>query len=130
MTNWKQRAAEAVQQNYQPGNAWEAMLSRHLTRCFPELVKDLEKTNDLQAYLRTMTFDAMLLAEKLEDEGAPISSAEEIALAQLLQKPPEEQDLPSQAALEDSAQEMEQAAMRVLLSNPSTNPPPRKIPLT
>lgn len=127
-TNWQEKAKEAVEQGYQPGNNWEAMLGRHLNRCFPDLVKELGK--DLQAYLRAATFEAMLFCEKLEDQGTPNQTAEELALQQLLQTPPDELDKPTATEIEDSLSGQEQAALQALLSAPSTKKPPRTIPLT
>jgi hypothetical protein len=51
-TSWKTRAKAAVKAGYIPGNAWERMLARHLNRLFPEKVAELQKTGDLEAYLR------------------------------------------------------------------------------
>jgi hypothetical protein len=125
-TNWQTRAAEALEQGYQPGNNWEAMLGRHLARCFPALVTELGP--DLTAYLRATTFDAMLLAEKMEEQGMATELAEELAREQLLQTPPDETEKPTRTELEESQDNQEQAAMRHLLNDPSAKPPPRKTP--
>lgn len=127
-TNWQEKAKEAVDQSYQPGNNWESMLRRHLNRCFPDLVKELG--DDLEAYLRATTFEAMLMCERLEDQGTPTDVAEELARDQLLQRPPDEQERTTQAEMEDSVADQEAAALQALLRSPSTSPLPRQIPLT
>ena|ERR1019366_3364908 len=127
-TNWQQKALEATEQGYIPGNNWQAMLKRHLMRCFPDLVQELG--DDLEAYLQATTFEAMLFCEKLEDQGTPNSMAEELTLERLLVKPPDEQEHPTQTEMEEGASNQEQAAMQVLMNSPSGQKLPRKIPLT
>lgn len=127
-TNWKALADKAVEEGYQPGNEWEAMLRRHLNRCFPERVKELGP--NLESYLRAATFEAMLFAERLEEQGTPNQDAEELALRQLLPTAPDEIDRPSRSEMEHAAEDLEAATLRGLLSTPTTNRLPRKTPLT
>lgn len=127
-TNWQQKAQEAIEQGYIPGNNWQAMLKKHLARCFPDLVKELGE--NLEAYLQATTFEAMVFCEKLEDQGTPSQTAEELALEQLLVKPPAEQNRPTRTEMEDAQESQERATMQALLNSPSTQKLPRKIPLT
>jgi hypothetical protein len=127
MTNWQQRAKQAMEQGYQPGN-WQAMLHEHLTRYFPELVQELGK--DLEAYLKATTFEAVRMCERLEEQGTPNQTAEELALSQLFQTPPDELERTQPYDLEEGASDQEAATLRALLKSPSTSPLPRKLPLT
>jgi hypothetical protein len=112
MRTWKEQAAEAVKAGYMPKNHWERMLERHLRRLFPQLVQELG--DDLEAYLVVMTYDAMNLANRLEDEGTDPHTARELALEQLLPKAPDEEDRPEPWEVEGGIASMEAAAERAL----------------
>src|SRR5262245_8803445 len=87
MPTWKERAERARQEGYLPGNGWERMLERSLRRTRPNLVAELEQSQSLPEYLQVMTHNAMNLAERLEDQGAPPEVAREMAMQQLLNLP-------------------------------------------
>lgn len=128
MKNWKQMAAEVIEKGYMPNNHWEAMLKRHLTRCFPDLVKDLG--NDLEPYCQVMTWNAEEFEEMLLDSGTDPHLAREQTMEHLLPMAPEDQDRPARWQSESSEASLEAAALQTLLATPSKNPPPRTIPLT
>lgn len=116
MSYWKQRAEEAKQAGYQPGNAWEKQLAKHLQDLFPEKFKELK--GDLEAYLQVMTASAMQRAADLEDQGTSPEVARELAMQELLQPPPEEEDQPEPWELEGAEAALEDAAQRHLSQNP------------
>jgi hypothetical protein len=87
MRTWAERAAEAKEEGYDSGGRLEFVLERHLKANFPEKVVELG--GDLKSYLETMVWDAMMLWERLEDEGTPLQMAKELAMEHLLPKPTE-----------------------------------------
>jgi hypothetical protein len=112
MSTWEAKANEAIKEGYVVRNQWERMLEKHLKKFFPDLVREL--ANDLPAYLIVQTYDAMSMANRLEDEGTDPHTARELALADLLPTPPEDQDRPEPWELEGAIATMEAAAERVL----------------
>ena len=83
MADWKRWAGEAQDEGYLPGNKWEADLVKHLRTNSPELVKELEADGDFEAMTQVQTWRAMMLQEKLEDQGVPLETAHELALQDL-----------------------------------------------
>ena len=83
MTYWQDQAAKAVAAGYQPGNRWEAMRLTYLRQHQPKRVAKLEADGDLVAHVQGETWHAMRLVERLEAEGTPTQTAEELGLAQL-----------------------------------------------
>jgi hypothetical protein len=120
-TTWKQKAAEAIKAGYMAGNGWEEMLRRHLTRCRPDLVKELQASKDLEAYLQVKTWDAMEFEENLLDSGTDPHLARQLTMEELLSaRAPEEEDRPERFEVEDSLENQEAAAMRALAKAPTT----------
>ena len=112
MKTWRQKADEAVNQGYMPGNAWERELGRHLESLFPQLVKELGK--DLEAYCQVQTWEAMELADRLENQGTPPDVARDLAREQLLPRPPVEQGQTTEWEQEGGQASMEEAAEQFL----------------
>lgn len=115
-TTWRERAEQAIEAGYVPGNNWQRMLERHLRRCFPALVGELG--SDLESYLIVQTFNAIEMACDLEDAGMDTATAEELVMAELLKRPPDEVDLPEAWEVEDGVASATSAAER-RLSGPS-----------
>src|ERR1700731_3677544 len=107
MRTWKERANEAIKEGYVVRNQWERMLEKHLKKFFPDLVREL--ANDLPAYLIVQTYNAMSMANRLEDEGTDPHTARELAMADLLPRAPDEEDRPEPWELESGIASMEAA---------------------
>jgi|GEM_PF-2896798 len=112
MKTWQEQASDAIKEGYVVRNQWERMLEKHLKKFFPDLVREL--ANDLPAYLIVQTYDAMSMANRLEDEGTDPHTSRELALADLLPKAPDEEDRPELWEVESCAVSMAAAAERVL----------------
>jgi hypothetical protein len=56
----------------------------------------------------------MELAGNLEDQGTPPDVSRELAMAQLLPKPPDEEDVPEEWERDGAAQDLTDAAERFL----------------
>ena len=121
LKTWGQRARQAVQEGYRPGNPWEKSLQRHLEQNFLDQVRELRRSGELKAYLQVMTWAAMQLAESLEERGTPPDVARELALDQLLPTPPEQQDQTQPWETEANTSALEEAVERFLL--PPTSAP-------
>lgn len=88
--NWKAQAKAILESGeYVPG-AWESMLRRHLSRCFPELCQELRRSGDMESYVVVMTEGAAEMYSDLVQRGTPPEIAREAALALLLQVPEDE----------------------------------------
>ena len=83
MATWKEWAEEAIEAGYPRGNRWEANRLEYLRENQPELVAELEAKGELLAHVQTAVWGAMQLQLRLEKEGTPMRTAEELALAHL-----------------------------------------------
>ena len=78
---WRRKADEAeADGSYLPGNNWERMLEQNLRANQPEVVAQLEAKDELEAFLTAHVWEAMLFQERLEAQGTPPRTAEELAL--------------------------------------------------
>lgn len=82
--SWKSLAAEAEAAGYAPGNPWEALLLRHLTRTDPAKVAELTAAGDLTPYLRAAAAAAVKAEDLMLAQGTPPDVARELTMAQLL----------------------------------------------
>jgi hypothetical protein len=88
-------AETAVSSGYQPGNAWEAMLDRHMREHLPNTVQQLGK--DYPAYLTVQTKSAQDMLVSLVSSGTDPRQAKSLAIQELL--PLAESDLADQQAM-------------------------------
>ena len=87
--DWKSRAEAALAAGY-VRRTHGAMFHVHLLRNYPDLVREFQvKRRCLAHYIIVRTNNAMNRADQLEREGTPPETAKELALAELLQAPPE-----------------------------------------
>jgi hypothetical protein len=115
VSNWKALAEQAKANGYLPGNQLEHSLKRHLTNVLPQLVAELEKTNDLQAYLEVKVSEAFDRMEKMEDQGTDPQTARELALADLYPTAPEDQRQPEDWEKEGAQEAVSDAVQQALL---------------
>jgi hypothetical protein len=80
---WTEQAEKARAAGYTPGNRWEKMRERYLRGNQPKLVAQLEAKGEFQDFLTFHVWEAQQYGERLESEGTPSSTAEELALALL-----------------------------------------------
>jgi hypothetical protein len=118
MSNWQERAAQALQEGYQPGGTWERQLRRHLERFFPALVQELQAQGDWEAYLQAQTWEAKNFYADLCEQGLPPESARELAMERLFPKAPEDEDRPEPWELEGAQESALEAARKVLQGRP------------
>lgn len=113
---WKRKAQEAVKAGYLPKNPWERELLRHLKRCFPAMLAQLQRTRQVNAYLICQTASAMNLLETLLEQGASPQDARHQARERLLPVPPEEQDRTALWELQSGQGSLEGVARQALLA--------------
>lgn len=85
-TNWKEEAAKIGSL----GMPFARLLKSHLLRWFPALVKQLEATGDLEAYTVVMGYRALDKQATMVEQGTDYLIAHELAMAELLPTPPDE----------------------------------------
>ena len=118
---WKELAQAARTEGYVPG-PWQALLRSHLMRLFPELVTELRSKGDLESYLQVKTWSALDYQETMIEQGTPPDLARSEALEQLLPRPSDELDRPSDWERESAEADSMEAAQRFLTQPPPKNP--------
>ncbi len=91
MSIWSEGAAQAIKDGYLPGS-WQPMLDRYLKENFPNLVQELEALGDYENYLVTRVEGAREKQSLMIEQGTAPQAARELALAELLPAPSEEEE--------------------------------------
>ncbi len=123
---WKTRAKQAVQAGYLAKNQWERDLKRHLERCFPELLKELQAGGEVNAYLIVKTSSAMDLMHFLVNQGGSPEDARQAARERLLCRPPEEEDRNQEWESQTGEDSAAGVASQILLPKNPSPPLPSK----
>lgn len=86
---WKQTASRI---KTPPRADWMELLRENLRTCHPEKLAELAATDDLTAYLTVMTNSAAEQYQTMIEAGMTPETAKELALNQLLQQTPTDED--------------------------------------
>ena len=96
METWAQMAAKAVADGYLPGNRWEKKLRVYVLREMPEMVEELQATNDLDNYLRARTHSAFQEMEAMKSQGVTATESQSQAFRSMFPIPQSEAGNPDQ----------------------------------
>lgn len=116
-TTWQERASQITET---PNPEWVSLLQNNLRRCHPNLVATLAMKGDLDAYLKVVVCQAMLDHQSNLAAGMDLTTANELAMEDLL-RPEQPEEAEEDWELEGATADIVAAAEKQLLSPTERN---------
>jgi hypothetical protein len=92
---------------------------RHMERLFPEKVKELKAAGQWEDYLVANVTRALEMENRIEDQGVDPQMAREIAMQELMPRPPDEEDQPEEWEVEVAQEDVHEAVYQFLTADTS-----------
>ena len=125
MIDWIELAKQAIAAGYQRRNPWETQYQTWLVRNRPRLVKEFSAARLLGSYVVVQVNNAMKLADRLERQGTPPETAQELALAELM---PDTREKVTEWEREGAEQDIMAAVGKYLTHLSESGRPPKNRP--